>query len=343
MKWNSILFCFLATTALAAPAFDKDFEAYNRKGGPGFAAMVIKDGKVIYQKGFGLASVKAATRITPSTNFNLASNSKQFTAMAILLLEQAKKLSPDDPLSKFIPEIPDYMKPIRIRHLLYHTSGLPDYMEVCSEKAKVYNADILNALRKKDKLLFPPGSRYEYSNSGYVLLSEVVQRAAGKPFPDFIQDEIFQKLGMKNSLVMSDKNEAKLARRALGYKEWPYLTENDASPCNYNFGDGGIYTSLEDYYRWATFIEHPQVLLKPEFQKKFLESGKTNSDESTAYAYGWRTTDYNGQKMIQHSGAWLGSRSYVGFIPEKHLWVVILSNYEGISLDPAVFLAEFAK
>lgn len=155
MRLTSIVFSMLVmmtSFVCASETFDKKFEAYNRLLGPGFSALVIKDGKVVYEKGFGYASLKKSAKknpITKSTNFNIASNSKQFTAMGILLLEHQGKISSEDYLIKFIPEAPEYMKQIKIKHLIHHTSGLPDYMEICQINTKVKNADILSNLLKK--------------------------------------------------------------------------------------------------------------------------------------------------------------------------------------------------
>lgn len=164
-------------------------------------------------------------------------------------------------------------------------------------------------------------------------MSEVIQRVSGKSFPDFIQKEIFEKIGMNNSRVFSTENEHKIPNRAFGYNEWPYLTENDFSPCNYNFGDGGIYTNLNDYQKWISFLEKPDVLLGSVYSKKIFEAGLTNSGESTSYAYGWAVDEYKGNKMLVHNGAWIGFQSFIANIPEKRLWVVILSNYRGISIN----------
>ena len=159
-------------------------------------------------------------------------------------------------------------------------------MEVCEQKNKVSNADIITTLSKKEKLSLTPGQRHQYSNSGYVLLSEIIQRVTRQEFPDFIREEIFNKVGMNDSWIFSDKNEKKIKNRALGYGEWPYFELKDSSPCNYNYGDGGVYTSLSDYKKWIDTIEKG-TFLKPEFQKRMFTPGKLDDGESTNYAYGW--------------------------------------------------------
>jgi CubicO group peptidase (beta-lactamase class C family) len=337
-------------TCLAMTKFDEKFQIYDKVSGPGFAAMVIKNGQTVYQNGFGVRKIdpvkeKSRSGITQETNFNLASNSKQFTAMAVLLLEQAGKISSDDSLGKFIPEIPEYMRSIKIDHLIHHTSGLPDYMEVCSQKTKVFNADILQTLFKKDRLLFRPGSKFDYSNSGYVVLSEVVQRVAKKSFPDFVRDEIFRKLGMDHSVVFSDATEGQIVNRAIGYGPWPFFKENDFSPCNFNFGDGGVYTNLTDYKKWITFLENPDALLKPGFKKKLFIPGGARSKKDAKYGYGWLIQETGKQRMIFHKGGWVGFRSIIVYLPEMKTWAIVFSNYKGIDLDEVAesLLKEFSS
>jgi len=187
-----------------------------RSDAPGAAVMVIRDGKIVHQKGYGLANVEAKTPIDEHTMFDLASVSKQFTAMAIMILAERGKLSYDDPLTKFFPELLAYAAKITVRHLLNHTSGLPDYM---GEYQKVGNPDfeptareVIGILARIDEPLFAPGEKWQYSNSGYVVLAQVAEKASGVAFPAFVKTNIFDPLGMSSSLV-ADAAESCLRRR----------------------------------------------------------------------------------------------------------------------------------
>ena len=272
---KSFLFAllFLSISTANAFEFEKRFAAYEKQVGPGLAVLVIKDGKTIFSKGYGWASLgKGKQKISPTTNFNLASNSKQFTAFALLSLEQKGLISIDDKVSKYIPELPSYMSGVRVKHLVFHTSGAPDYMDVCETKKQIVNADVISFLGTKSKLDFETGTKHEYSNTGYVLLSEVLSRAAKKPFPEVLKTEIFEKLGMKETTVISVESERKILNRSLGIGEWPFFEPKDDHSCNYVFGDGGIYTSLNDYAKWALALENSK-LLSPEFHARIFEPG----------------------------------------------------------------------
>lgn len=333
MKRILVTLTLLFANSALAYRFEKPFAEYTHQQGPGLAISVVQDGKSLYSRGFGFAALgKKKTPVTDSTNFNLASNSKQFTAFSVLLLIQDGKVGMEDSVRKYIPEAPDWMSDIKVKHLIYHTSGLPSYEEICRQQNRVHNEDILKTVFLKGKLEFTPGSQHQYSNTGYVILSEIAQRVSRKSFPEFISQNIFEKLGMKKSVVISENAEAAISNRAIGYGEWPYFEERDFSPCNYNFGDGGVYTSLKDYQKWTAFLSDPSALLKPEFAKLLFEPGVTNDGKSTEYAFGWSIDEYKGLRMIAHSGAWVGFRSMVVFIPEKKLWVTIFSNYRGIAL-----------
>jgi CubicO group peptidase (beta-lactamase class C family) len=320
---------FLLIPQIAWADFSERLGQYTRLRGPGVALLVIKDGKVVRKEGFGFADLSRGTRISPETNFNLASNSKQFTATAALLLERQKKISLTDPLSKYIPEIPEYAGKVKISDLIHHTAGLPDYLGICDSKDPVTNKEVIAFLRKRSALDFPPGTRHEYSNTGYVILSEVIERAAGVPFFEFVQEAIFNKLGMKNSFVLRSDGADKGSKRAIGYSEWPFFKPLNSSPCDRVYGDGGVLTNLEDYSRWLLALNGPGFLSEGELQRafspSFLEDGTV-----IPYSFGWMNDEYRGSKYLYHTGAWLGFRSFVVHVPSKKLWVSILSNHKAV-------------
>ena len=251
--------------------------------------------------------------------------------MAIMLLERDGTVALDDLVSKFIPELPEYAKDLKVRHLVYHTSGLPDYMSICRATAPVQNAEVINFLRSEKKLLFTAGSEHEYSNTGYVLLSEIVQPASGMTFPSFIQSQIFDKLGMTNSRVVKIGERRPFPNQASGYGEWPFFNLMNEVPCDYIYGDGGIYTSVEDYYKWLVALSKPGFLSEALLTKWFT-AGTLDSGESVRYAYGWGLDDFDGIPMIAHSGSWTGYKSVAAIMPQKNIIVIVLSNYRNIPI-----------
>lgn len=328
-----------------ASPFDQNFNLYNRDQTPGLAAMVLRDGQVLYEKCFGLADLASKTPVTPYTNFNLASLAKTFTALGILLLEQAGKLSPDDALEKFMPDLPDYMRTIKIRHLVHHTSGLPDYyFALDGSKDKICNDDIVACLKAQEKPKFPPGMQYDYSNAGYIMLAELIRIVTGCPYAQFIAEEIFTPLGMNNSRILIAGQEDQVPNRATSYSQWPFFERNDMDQWSYNHGASNIYTSLRDYALWTKFLAQPDLLLQEKYHARLFASGKTENGDDINYGYGWAMEDYKGQTMIFHEGTTMGFRTSAVHLPKEKLWIVLFGNYAGSNLwmMTELFLKEFA-
>src|SRR5262245_33092806 len=218
---------------------------------PGAAVLVIHNGKILHEKGYGLANIATKTPITSTTTFDLASCSKQFTAMAIMMLAERGELSYDDPLTKFFPEFPAYASKITVRHLLNHTSGLPDYMGVFRKgpagiSAEPSSREALTMLTRIQEPLFAPGAKWEYSNSGYVVLAQIVEKASGMTFPAFLKQNVFDPLGMSTTVV-SDQIKAPAVNRAISYAPaGGGFRDADYTPLNRIYGDGNVNTSLED-------------------------------------------------------------------------------------------------
>ncbi|MGZ7065335.1 MAG: serine hydrolase domain-containing protein, partial [Candidatus Aminicenantales bacterium] len=201
---------------------DALFSKWNTLDSPGAAVVIVKDGMVIYRKGFGCAQLEYGVPITPSTVFHVASVSKQFTAMAITMLEEEAKLSADDDIRKYLPELADFGKTITIRHLLHHTSGLRDQWDLMVLSGwrmddVITQAQIMDRLRRQKELNFPPGEQYMYSNSGFTLLAEIVTRVSGRPFTDWTRENIFLPLGMTSTHFHLDHQEI-VRNRAYSYE-----------------------------------------------------------------------------------------------------------------------------
>ena len=242
---------------------------------PGVAVLVIKDGKKLFERGYGLRDLHSSAKIDPRTNFRLASCSKQFTAMAIMLLVHDGKLRYDQKLTDVFPDFPAYGKSISIRNLLNHTAGLQDYetlMEQSGTKGKwtedhqIQDAEVLTLLKQTDHGMFPPGTQWYYSNSAYVVLGLVVAKVSGQPFPEFLRQRIFAPLKMDKTLAYV-KGQNEIANRAYGHtKESNTWKQTDQSPTSATLGDGGIYSTLEDLAKWDEALRTNKLLTETEMQ-----------------------------------------------------------------------------
>lgn len=308
---------------------DSIMSAVVRAGSPGAAVMVIEDGRVVHKKGYGLANVDANVPIDANTVFDLASFSKQFTAMGIMILAESGKLGYDDPLTKFFPEFPAYASKITVRHLLNHTSGLPDYMGVFTRLGKrdfePTGREALGMLAEIPTPLFAPGAKWEYSNSGYVVLAQIVEKASGMSFPAFMKKNVFDPLGMSHTLV-ADEVRPKIANRAISYRPASDHFENiDYTPLNRIYGDGNVNTSLEDLFKWDQALYTDKLVAQTTLEKAFTP-GKLNDGSATTYGFGWMIGDLYGRRLVQHGGAWVGFRTYIARIPSERFTVIVLSN-----------------
>ncbi|MBL4653693.1 MAG: beta-lactamase family protein [Flavobacteriales bacterium] len=305
------------------------FAEYDNIDKPGAAVAVVKDGEIEFQKGYGSANLEYGIPVTSSTIFHIASISKQFTVFSILLLVDEGKLSFDDDVRKYIPEVPDFGKIITLRHLASHTSGLRDQWNLLAMAGwrldDVINKEhILKIVAKQKVLNFDPGEEYSYSNTGFTLLAEVVSRVSGKSFAEFTRSRIFDSLGMSNTLFYDD-HEKIVKNRAYSY--FSDDTGYKKSVLSYaNVGATSLFTTVEDLCLWALNFESPKV-----GNSKILEEmstlAKLNNGETFGGAYGQFINEYKGLKQIQHGGADAGYRTYIGRFPEQHFTVVVFSNY----------------
>jgi len=302
-----------------------------REGGPGAAVMVIQDGKVVHQKGYGLANLENRTPIGLDTPFELASVSKQFTGMAIMMLVERGKLRYDDPLSKFFPELPPYAKAITVRHLLNHTSGLPDVInaELHREGYQPASKDLLTLLAQRKEAVFAPGDRFQYNNTGYVLLALIVEKVSGKSFPLFMKENIFQPLGMSNTLVW-DETKPVINNRALPYavqgasfKSLPFGSDV------YIFGAKGVVTTLQDLYKWDQSL-YTEKLVKAATLKEAFTPATLNNGQQDNYGYGWVIAKDHGLNFVTHDGSYLGFKTIIARYPDQRFTVVVLSNSDSL-------------
>ena len=298
---------------------------------PSASIIVIKDGKIKKTQSFGYADLENKILASSKTNYRLGSATKQYTAMAILILIQKGKLDYETKLTEVIPEFPDYAKDITIKNLLSHRSGLKDYFKLYDKKreAQLDDIDVLNLLKKQDKLLFPANSTSRYSNSGYAILSLIVERISKKSFEQFMNDEIFQKTGMTNSRIYQKDTEIK--DRAYGYR---YITKdsvfkrNDQNITSAVKGDGGVYSSINDFYFWDKCLTDNSLIspdLKNDAFSNWDENWK-NNEKGYSFGFGWLISFKNGIKYVWHTGNTIGSRSSVLRIPSENIAVAIYTN-----------------
>ena len=289
---------------------------------PGASVLVLRNGKPVVRRSYGLADLEQRTAATPATNYRLASVTKQFTATAILLLLDAGKLQLDDSIRKWLPDLPDATQGVTIRHLLSHTGGLVDYEDfVPNEGPQVHDSDVLTLLAKQNRVLFAAGSNYRYSNSGYALLALVVEKASGQRFAEFLRDHIFLPLGM-NDTVAFENGISTVPSRAFGYSaEGDAWVRTDQSTTSAVLGDGGIYSSISDLEKWDAAL-YDDRLLRGELRKLAFSPATHTENPSVDYGFGWRISG----ETLWHSGETMGFRNVIVRYPERKLTVIVLTN-----------------
>jgi CubicO group peptidase (beta-lactamase class C family) len=314
-----------------AATVDKVFGQWDKPGSPGCALGVYKDGQIVYKHGYGMANLNDDIPITPATVFHVASMSKQFTAASILLLAQQGKLSLDDDVHKYVPELPDFGEKITLRHLMHHTSGLRDQWSLLDLAGWRYSQDlitdddVMSVVTRQRELNFKPGDKYMYSNTGFTLLAIIVKRVSGMSFREFTTKNIFEPLGMTHTHFRDDHEEV-IKHDALGYeqdgKDKPFrmnLTNFDTA------GATSLHTTVEDLQLWDENFYHPRVG-GAAFIQQMLQRDKLNSGELQDYASGLAIGTYRGLPTVGHSGADAGYRSDMARFPEQHFSVTVLCN-----------------
>lgn len=290
---------------------------------PGASVLVVKDGAPVVRRSWGMSDLENHMSAEPETNYRLASVTKQFTAAAILLLREDKKLSLDDRVRTWFPSLPKALDSVTIEHLLTHTSGIIDYEDLMPKgtTTQVHDADVLRLLESVDSTYFKPGSKYQYSNSGYSLLALIVQRASGKSFATFLHDRIFAPLGMNNT-VAYENGISTVANRAFGYtmKDGAW-TRKDQSTTSAVLGDGGIYSSIDDMAKWDAALYDSRLLSDESRGLAFTPHTATDKPD-VKYGFGWRITG----ESLWHSGETSGFRNVIIRYPSKRLTVVMLTN-----------------
>lgn len=303
---------------------DELFADYRGAATPGAAVLVIRDGEKILERGYGSANLETGVGVDGKTNFRLASITKQFTATAIMLLVEDGLLSLDSQLRGLYPEFNAYADGITVRHILQHQSGLLDYEPLVPENAteQVHDRDVLAMMAAADEAYFEPGSDYRYSNSGYAVLAMIVEKLSGMSFPDFLHERIFRPLEMDDTVAYVDGRN-QVPQRALGYTvSETGIEDSDQSLYSAVLGDGGIYSSLNDLYRWDQALYTDAILPDAVRAQMFTPSLEN-------YGFGWRIDRYEGRLRYHHSGSTSGFRNFMEQFPEEKLTVIVLTNRAG--------------
>lgn len=307
-------------------AVDSLFAAYTGSTVPGASVVVIRNGQVVVRRAYGMADLERHIEATPETNYRLASVSKQFTAMAVMLLAQDGKLRYDQPIRDFLAELPPAAQPVTVRHLLNHTSGLWDYEALipADRTTQLDDDDVLTLVASKDSLSTPPGVAYCYSNSGYVLLGMIVARVSGMSYPEFLRTRIFGPLGMRSSVAHVEGSDT-VPRRAYGYSPRSgSFVQTDQSVTSATLGDGGIYSNVDDLVLWDRVLAGKQLIDRASLVEAttppMLPGGPSE------YGFGWFVDRYRGENRWRHTGETSGFRNAILRFPERKLTIVILTN-----------------
>jgi len=343
MKLCAVL---LLAGVVAVADIDSLFAPLVDQKSPGMAVLVRKDGRTIFARGYGVRDLRTFDAIDHTTNFRLASFTKQFTAMAIMLLVSDGKLRYDERLTEIFPDFPAYGRDITIRHLLTHTSGLPDYEDLMDDRwtatRQIQDGEVLALLKATSAPKFAAGTSWSYSNSGYVVLGLIAAKVSGTPFGQLLETRIFKPLGMTRT-ILYERGKNKVVERAFGHsRKSGVWAETDQSSTSATLGDGGIYSNIDDLARWDEALEM-HSLLKDESMKAALtpvrladgsqpkwpvKAGEDNLDpgKPVFYGFGWFLDPYEGRARMWHSGTTTGFRTIIQRFPAERLTVIVLSN-----------------
>jgi CubicO group peptidase (beta-lactamase class C family) len=306
---------------------------------PGVAVAVVQKGKVVKSQGYGYANVEHAVPVTPETMFQSGSIGKQFTAALVMMLVEDGKIRLDASVRDYLPDAPESWQAITIRHLLTHTSGIPDYTDGAIDYRRDYSEDELARIAYALPLEFAPGARWNYSNTGYLLLAVIVHAASGQNYGDLLRERVFRPLGMKTARVISEADI--VPHRAAGYQlvDGELKNQDWVAPTINTTADGSLYLSLEDYIAWDRGLR-AGALLKPASWSQVYEAVRLNSGNTYPYGFGWDVEEVGGQTVHRHGGAWQGFETYIARYLGDDLTVVVLSNLDGA--EPSVIVDAIA-
>ena len=314
---------------------DRLLAEWDKPDTPGIAIAIVLDGKIVYKRGYGLASLEHNVPISTATVFDIGSASKQFVAVCIALLVKRGKLSLKDEVQKYIVEMPRYARPVTIDNLIHHTSGIRDYLTLMDLAGMRFeneypDQEIIGLIAKQKELNFAPGEEFLYSNSGYLLLGEIVKRVTGASLHDFAEKNIFSPLGMTHTHFNDDFTMV-VKNKATGYS--PHESGFKVAMSNFDVvGDGGVNTTVEDLFLWdRNFYRNRLAGGGQALIDTITAPGELNDGAKLDYAYGLFVNSYRGMKMVSHGGAWAGYRADLLRFPHKNFSVICLSNLSQVN------------
>jgi len=336
---------------LVRAELDSQYSGVAADGGPGFAVLVKQNGRVLFEQGYGVRDLRNKPTIDSTTNFRLASCTKQFTALAVMLLVHDGRLRYEETLTELFPGFPAYGKSITVRNLLNHTSGLPDYEDLMEamEKQKgpiwtterqIRDGEVSQLLEKAQRGKFTPGTNWEYSNSGYVVLGLIVAKRSGKSFAAFLHERIFAPLKMENTLVL-ERGKNEVAKRAYGHSKTDRgFVETDQSPTSATQGDGGVYSNLQDLSKWDDALRKHTLLSDKEFvaastpanlpsgaERKLAEDAPDSlREKASGYGFGWFLNLQEPDRLMWHYGDTMGFKTAILRYLDSNLTVIVLCN-----------------
>jgi CubicO group peptidase (beta-lactamase class C family) len=330
-----------------APRVDAIFRPLADAKSPGAAVMVRQNGKTLVARGYGVRDLRSMAPIDAATDFRLASFTKQFTAMAVMLLVHDGKLRNDQRLTEIFPDFPAYGRAITVRHLLTHTGGLPDYEDLMegggwTEQRQIQDDEVLALLQHTPAPKFAAGTSWAYSNSGYVVLGLIVSKTSNMSYGEFLQQRIFGPLGMSHTLVYV-KGKNRVPNRAFGHsRHGQEFVETDQSSTSATLGDGGVYSNLDDLAKWDDALANHTLLSEAEMQPALTPARLANGSQTrwpaapgddnlnpgkpVAYGFGWFLDAYSGRPRMWHSGSTRGFSTVIERFPGERLTIVVLCN-----------------
>lgn len=331
-----------AITSSIATAVDSLFTDYEKPGSPGASLVIVDNGRILLGKAYGLADVEGRRAASTTTNYRLASVTKQFTATAVMILVDRGKLSLDDRLTDVLPGAPMYARDVRVRHLLNHTAGLVDYEDLIHDSVtvQVLDRDVLKLLNSIDTVYFRPGATYRYSNTGYALLALIVEARSGQSFASFLNQNIFEPLGMHQTVAF-EKGLSSVAERAYGHSRTETgFALTDQSLTSAVLGDGGIYSSVEDLTKWDQELYQCRLISRSLRLQSFTPQ-TLNDGSPLKYGFGWNVEPYHGLATVYHTGSTRGFRNAILRFPDRKLTIIILTNRnEGEPIEIARKIAD---
>ena len=310
---------------------DKIFAEWNKPETPGASLGIIKNGELIYKKGYGYGDLEHDIKLSSKSVFYIGSVSKQFVTFAVLLLEEQGKINLDDEIQKYLPDFPKYDAPLTIRHFIHHTSGVRDYLTLMFLKGRDYldhieEEQVYELIKNQKELNFTPGERYLYSNSCYFMLAMIVEKAAGESLRTFAEKNMFAPLGMKHTLFYDDNRDL-IKNKVFSYEPKEEGGFNNLIMRFDLVGSGGVYSSVEDLVLWdQNFYNNKLGKGGQQIINKMHEEGLLNDGTSSGYAFALNNGEYRGLRTVSHGGALAGYRAQLMRFPDQNFSVIVLAN-----------------